>query len=59
MSNKKKPAVKKEPRKCLFCGKPFDDGEKPEMVKCEGRPAQYFHYRCFVSWRDTMRRGGG
>lgn len=58
MSKKKKATVKKAPRRCLFCYKEFEDGEQPEMVKSDGRPAQFFHYKCYVSWRDTVRRGG-
>lgn len=58
MNKKKKATVKKAPRRCLFCYKEFEDGEQPEMVKPDGRPAQFFHYKCYVSWRDTVRRGG-
>lgn len=58
VKDKKPPKRKAAPKRCLFCNKEFDEDEQPESVKAGGRPRQYFHYRCYESWRDTMRRGG-
>lgn len=55
---RKKTQKKTPAKRCLFCNREFQDGEPFEMVKAEDRPTQFFHYKCFVSWRDTIRRGG-
>lgn len=47
--------IEKQPKRCLFCNKEFDKDERPESVKAEGRPRQYFHYRCYESWKESLQ----
>ena len=49
---------KRAPKRCLFCNQEFEKGEHFEVIKGEDQPTKYFHYKCFVEYRDKIRRGG-